>query len=356
MRAPLRSKALGALNGLLIARTKALSALDRDRRVYAALRSRFFRALWEETAKQLGATVEDLGDGYLRIERRGAATFVNQSDVMLDSRLVLKLAGHKPLVHRILAEASAPDVRYVELDLATLRTGERFLEEIDGPAVIKPAVSGSAGSGVVTGIDSPARLRRAALAASGYGTRLLLEEQIEGDSYRLLYLRGRLIDAVRRDRPHVVGDGRSTIRQLVAEENGRRRGGDVRSLHPLTVDLEMRFFLAAAGRSPGDVPAAAERVEVKRAVNQNSLFENFSVTPDVHPETVAMGARIAAALQVELAGIDMICRDVARPLSATGGVINEVNTTPGLHHHYLVANRDPSTSVAAEILEALLTR
>src|SRR5688572_32104639 len=45
---------------------------------------------------------------------------------------------------------------------------------------------------------------------------------IAGASYRLLYLEGRLIDAVRRDPPTVTGDGYSTIRRLIAHENRRR--------------------------------------------------------------------------------------------------------------------------------------
>lgn len=344
------------LGSALVARKKALALFSHKKGYYESLRSEFFRDLWEKTAEDVGAKLEDLEDGYLRFERKGATTFVNRSDVMLDSRLVLNIAGHKPLVYKILAEVGAPDVRHLTFDLSTLRAARCFLEDTGRLSVVKPAVAGSAGGGVTTSIDSGPKLRRAAIHASGFGPRLLLEEQIEGDSFRLLYLNGRLIDAIRRDRPSVVGDGRSTIRELVRKENERRMAGEVVSLHPLSIDLEMRFFLASIGRSLGDVPAESESVPLKRAVNQNSRFENFCVRNEVHPTIVDLGATIVGALGVELAGIDMITPDVTRPLTVTGGVINEVNTTPGLQHHYLVSNSGESSPVAAEILEYLLTR
>jgi len=41
-------------------------------------------------------------------------------------------------------------------------------------------------------------------------------------------------------------------------------------------------------------------------------------------------------------------------LRQSGGVINEVNTTPGLHYHYQVRNHEAMVPVAAVILRSLL--
>ena len=59
---------------------------------------------------------------------------------------------------------------------------------------------------------------------------------------------------------------------------------------------------------------------------------------------------------MHLAGVDVITPDPSRPLVESGGVINEVNGTPGLHHHYLVADPVAATRVAIPVLERLLNR
>jgi cyanophycin synthetase len=95
-------------------------------------------------------------------------------------------------------------------------------------------------------------------------------------------------------------------------------------------------------------------VDVKRVVNQNASRDNESIVGTPHPSTVELGRRIVTSLGLELASVDLLTTHVSRPLAETGGVVNEVNTTPGLHHHYLVAN--PGRAPARDVLELLLER
>ena len=62
----------------------------------------------------------------------------------------------------------------------------------------------------------------------------------------------------------------------------------------------------------------------------------------------------ARAVGVRLAGVDLITPDASLPLDAAGGVILEVNATPGLQYHYEVRDPVRATPVMAPILEALL--
>ncbi len=90
------------------------------------------------------------------------------------------------------------------------------------------------------------------------GLRLLIEHQLGGDVHRLLVLDGKLLDTVRRRRPSVVGDGRSSLRELVALENARRRDASgAEGLSLLRVDLDTALALRAQGISLGSVPLQA---------------------------------------------------------------------------------------------------
>jgi cyanophycin synthetase len=178
---------------------------------------------------------------------------------------------------------------------------------------------------------------------------------VSGESYRLLYLDGTLLDAVRRHLPRVTGDGRSTIAQLIAAENRRRaRVARWAVVDWLPVDLDCRWALRAAGWSLRSVPPAGRDVVVRRATRWGGETDNESVRAILGSALIAEGAKAAAALGVRLAGVDVITSDPRVGLQESGGVINEVNTTPGLHYHYQVRNPEAMVPVAVSILRLLL--
>jgi cyanophycin synthetase len=186
-------------------------------------------------------------------------------------------------------------------------------------------------------------------------SKTIVEQQAAGPSYRLLYIDGEFIDAVEKRPPCIVGDGRHTLAQLIRNENLRRlRGVAPLAMQPLVVDVELKRCLAGQGLAMSSVVAANKRVVVKAVVNENTAAENSSVRDRVHPDTIRRGAEIARLLRIRLAGHDVITPDISRPLAETGGVFNEVNTTPGLQHHYLIDFPDRAFPVMERLLEVLL--
>lgn len=324
---------------------------------FKALRNRYYRELWRDVADALELPLTDIGCGYLRLGRESHHTFVREAKVMLDDHLSLQIAGNKPLVHRLLTERGYAVQDYLDYRISDLSEAQRFLRESDSTCVVKPAIGGGAGHGITTKIRTAKHLRRASRWAATFGPHLLIEREVPGDSYRLLYIGGHLIDAVRRDPPAVTGDGSSSIGELMQRETSARlQSTEIAALSPLVPDLEARYHLAATGRMLRSVPDKGERVVVKTVCNQNCRNENHSVTASVHPATVADGARIARLFNLELVGVDLITPDIAKPLAEVGGVINEINTTPGIHHHYLVANPQATTHVACRIIEYILNK
>jgi cyanophycin synthetase len=206
---------------------------------------------------------------------------------------------------------------------------------------------------VTTGIGKISDLARAAAAAAVYADELLIEEQIDGDNYRLLYLDGVLIDSFVRRLPSVMGDGRSTVAELVDRANDRRLAAKAGVSQVLiSIDLDMRRTLAKQGLTLGSVPAAGRSVTLKTVVNENSGADNATATGMLCRSIVEDGARAVAALGVRFAGIDLILRDPAVPMAQSGGVVLEVNGTPNLYYHY--NKSDGSFPVAVHLLRRLL--
>lgn len=324
---------------------------------FRELRDEFYAGLWRDAAASIGARATPWKAGFTRIERDGLTTMVRQGSLMLDDHLLLDLMGNKALTLALMGEKGYATPRCQSLAIGSVAGAERFLDEIAGPVVVKPASGTGGGRGVTTGITDMQALRAAARLAARYDTDLLVEEQIGGSSYRLLYLDGQFLDAVRRDPPVVTGNGRDTIRRLVSRENDKRLDArPITALSPLRVDRDCLNTLEAQGRHPRSVLKPGERITVKTAVNENCAAANHTVIDQVHPDTVELGARLVRDLGVRLAGLDLICRDIRSPLTADNGCINEINTTPGLHHHYLVADPSRRVPVAEYVLEYMFQK
>jgi D-alanine-D-alanine ligase-like ATP-grasp enzyme len=312
-----------------------------------------YRTIWQDAAAEVGADLIDLGSGFLEVRRDGRATRVRNNLVMLDDSVTLQLALDKLLVHGLLKEKGIPIAGHVGFGAAEDSPALSFLMSRAGPCIVKPAAS-SAGYGVTGGIRSVPQFLRARLRAARIDQRLIIEEQLPGDVYRLLFLDGQLLDVVRRHPPRVVGDGRSTIEELIAKENSRRAAGPNRaSGSMLRVDLDSIFRLEEAGLTVRSVPPFGSEVVVKTVISQNSSEENETVR-EFSDGFVAEARAAVAAVGLRLGGVDAVTADPMRSMSDTGGAVIEVNGPPGFGYHYDVREPQQATRVAVPILEACL--
>jgi D-alanine-D-alanine ligase-like ATP-grasp enzyme len=313
----------------------------------------FYENMWREAAEELGGTWTRLADEMSQITLGGARTRVVHNVSEIDSPVTLAVLHDKPLTHRLMSAEQLPVPRHVAYALKGMVPAVAFLKSIGKDCVVKPAGGTGGGRGVTTGIQTLAHLSRASAAAAVYSDELLIEEQIAGDNYRLLYLDGELIDCFIRRLPRVVADGKSNVAALVRqlnEERLRNKTGVSQVL--LGVDLDMRRTLAGQGLSLRSVPPKGRIVTLKTVVNENSGADNTTATQTLCSSIVEDGARAVRVLGARFAGIDIVTRDPSVPLAQSGGVILEVNGTPNLYYHY--KKSDGPFPVAVHLLRRLL--
>ena len=108
------------------------------------------------------------------------------------------------------------------------------------------------------------------------------------------------------------------------------------------------------------VPDAGRNVLVQSAyapleknVEIRTVFDE-DATEQIGSELRDQAARAVQALGSSFAGVDVITLDPSLPLGKAGGVINEINTTPGLHHHYGLAGGRGGVAPAVRVLDRLL--
>jgi cyanophycin synthetase len=330
---------------------RRVRANARHRSALVGRRARVPDRMWREAAAELGAEVRELAPEVLEFAVGGATTRVRGQTTPFADPVSESVASDKPLAYRLLADAGLPVPEHALMSVRAVADAEAFVARVGGPCIVKPA-RGGGGAGVTGEVRTPAQLRRALVSAARFDSDVLLEHQVAGDSYRVLLLDGEVLDVIKRARPTITGDGRSTIEELMFREYATRIAADDASgLKPFVVDLDCLFTLAAAGRTIHTVLAAGEAARLKTATNFNSADESETL-PAPYPEAlIDLARRAATAVGSRLAGVDVVAADSS---AAAGAVVLEVNATPGLTHHYNVADPSSSSRIAVPILAALL--
>ena len=203
-------------------------------------------------------------------------------------------------------------------------------EDIGLPVCIKP-LDGNHGRGVFIDVKTREEAEKAYAVAVDEGSGVLVERSIPGAEHRLLVIGGKLVAASRGDTVRVIGDGKSTVRELVDTQiNSDPRRGPSES-HPLAkirMDSAVHIELSRQGLDPDSVPETGRDVLIQRNANHE-----FDVTDEVHPETAEIAALAARVVGLDIAGIDLVCEDISQPLAEQRGAIVEVNAGPGLLMH-----------------------
>ncbi len=218
------------------------------------------------------------------------------------------------------------------------------------PVVIKPQ-KGNQGKGVSVGLNSRETVEAAYDGATAYEPEVLLEKHIIGHDYRLLVVGGKLIAAARREPPKVTGDGKSTIRELVAKENRNPLRGDDHSTVLSKIPLDDIAFeiLREQGLTLDSVVGQGTVVSLRGNGNLSTGGTATDVTDEVHPDVARMAVEAATVVGLDIAGIDWVAPNVSASPKDSGGAIVEVNAAPGLRMHL-----EPSAGKGRPVGEAIV--
>ena len=223
--------------------------------------------------------------------------------------------------------------------------------DIGVPVVVKP-YDGNHGRGVFTNLMTRDEVEAAYAAAIEEGSGVIVERFVLGSEHRLLVVGGKLVAAARGETASVVGDGYSTINELIDSQlnsDPRRGAAEEFPLDIIQLDknLVSRLEVARQGFTPESVPASGREVLVIRTGNHTC-----DITDVVHPDTAAMVSLAARIVGLDIAGVDLVCEDISRPLDEQRGAIVEVNAGPGLLMHLKPANGE-ARPVGRAIVEHL---
>lgn len=289
--------------------------------------------------------------GYGANQKRIQATVTSET-----SSIGVELACDKEDTKFLLEQAE------VEVPRGEIIRREGSLEEackhVGFPLVIKP-VDGNHGRGITVNIqnyDEALVAFHAAKESSRNGV-IIVEKYITGEDYRLLVINYKLVAAAKRTPAHVIGDGKSTVQELIDEVNKdpRRGYGHENVLTQITVNDLTKNIIKDAGYTLDSVIAKDERLILKDTANLSTGGTAEDVTDILHPANIAMAERISKIIDLDICGIDVMTTDITKPLSETGGAVLEVNAGPGFRMH-LAPTKGLPRNVAGHVIDKLFPK
>lgn len=248
----------------------------------------------------------------------------------LTSAIAEGIAGNKDLTKSLLRSCGVPvpDGEVVH----SLEAAWEIAQEIGLPVVVKPR-DGNRGRGVMLNLRTREEVEAAYAIARAEDPDVIVERFIEGDEHRVLVVGGQVIAVSRGESAWVTGDGQTTVAGLIEQQinsDPRRGNADIHpleKLNPITNSV-IQGNLQRQRLTTESVPAAGQRVLI--TANGNHAIE---CTEQIHPENAFTCTLAARIIGLDIAGIDIVCQDIAQPLDAQRGAVVEVNAGPGLLMH-----------------------
>jgi cyanophycin synthetase len=305
------------------------------------------RALGPSTASLVRAA-EERGIPWLRLNEQslvqlGHGKYQQRIQATVTGRtphIAVELASDKEETNKILGALGLP-VPKQEL-VQSADAAWRAARRLGGPVVLKP-YNGNHGRGITINVSGEDEVRAGFEAAREHSRSVIVETYLAGDDHRLLVVNGELVAATRRTPGHVVGDGTSTVAQLIDVVNSdpRRGVGHEKVLTKLKLDREAELMLERAGYTADSIPKADEVVPLRSTANLSTGGTATDVTDVIHPDNRAMAERAVRAVGLDVGGVDFLSTNIAESYKSIGGGICEVNAAPGFRMHIAPSEGTP---------------
>ena len=313
--------------------------------------------LFDAIQKGLHFEILDEQDQFLKLLHKDHVEYVKNGNMTSKDNYVVPLAmANKTVTKKILADAGFPVPAGDEF--TSLEQGLAYYPLIKGKQIVVKPKSTNFGLGISI-FQEPASLdnyKKALEIAFAEDTAVLVEEFIPGTEYRFFILDGRCEAVLLRVAANVVGDGKHTIRELVAQKNANPlRGRDHRS--PLEIielgDIE-QLMLTQQGYAPDDILPEGKKVNLRRNSNISTGGDSIDVTETMDSSYQELAAAMATSMGAWACGVDLIIPDKTQPASKEKPHCTciELNFNPSMYMHTYCAE-GPGQAITPKILDKL---
>src|SRR3989344_4970682 len=253
----------------------------------------------------------------------------------MNSAFIHQISDNKRLSYELASSLSirTPKTMYVDRSMG-MEELHAFLKQY--PLVVVKPLDSYKSHGVTIGVNSMDIMPQALEHAYQESPVAIIQEQVGGEEYRFTILEGAVVSVLRRERPQVIGDGVSTVRQLVSRENSTRRDLILSdAIYPQwTVDLIGDVVMSE------DIPGIGEVRILSGATLVSKGASLYELRGDVDASYVALAERFATTVGAGFVAIDMFIVDHQVEASKGHYWFNECIASPSLKMYVSARNED----------------
>lgn len=272
--------------------------------------------------KKHGITVDDKNQ--LLIKNGKSISYANE----LNTKQSRKLSNDKVKTKQILLANGIPTPKYYQWNSSMNmdQNMQALKRKLKFPIVIKPNKSGQ-GSDVYANINSINETKYFINKILPKTSDILFEEQANGITYRILIFKDHVLSAYKKEFPFIVGDGKSTVSQLIIKLNKV-------SEKPISTDQIDYLYIKEQGYSKTSIPPKNKKIIVSYMASGTRGSDPVNVNIKyIHPENIKMFKKINRIMGLDLNGLDYMTPSLSVPYYINGNVL-ETNSAPGIEFHY----------------------
>ncbi|SDJ27346.1 acylphosphatase [Natribacillus halophilus] len=222
-----------------------------------------------------------------------------------------------------------------------------YTQTLGDPVVLKP-ISENGGKGVFADIRDAEDMRKALIHVRqelNYRD-VIVEKHVTGEEFRIFIVGHEIIGAVNRTPAHIVGDGISSIGELIDKKNKEKRGNPNLFKSAIEIDKELLNTIQSKNYTLNSIPESGHRIFLRNKSSVSMGGDPNDVTNRVTSQMKDLATKSYKSIPgLDLCGLDMIVDE-----ENDSGTIIEVNTKPMLGLH-LFPVKGSARDVTAPIID-----
>lgn len=294
-------------------------------------------------AIQMGLKVKmiDEHDQFVRLKHGDHIEYVKNGNMTSkDTYISSLIMANKTVTKKILADHGFDVPRSGEYQ--SIETAKKNYERYQNQGIVVKPKSTNYGIGISIFKQGASQesFDKALEIAFKEDDSVLVEEFIHGTEYRFFVIDKEVPAVLLRIPANVVGNGHSTVKELVAVKNQDplRGTNHLAPLEQIQLGEIEQLMLQQQGYTIDSVPEADETVYLRENSNISTGGDSIDVTDEMDDSYKVLAVQMAKAIEAKVTGIDLIIPDLTKPssLSDPGYSVIEANFNPAMHMHAFV--------------------
>lgn len=276
-------------------------------------------------------------------------------DCWLNTSLWLKIANNKELTYRISEQNDIRVPQSIYVNREEWEQNNIHIWDWTFPVITKP-VDGAHWDGIALNIYDFQQLLEW-LKHSFENTsvdRVIIQEQITWEDHRIILVGWKVKAVTKRIPPYIIWDGKSSIYELIVQENNNPLRGDWKDhdapMSLIKIDDDSSRYIQNLWYSLKSILEQDKKIYVRENANLSTGGYAIDMT-DVIDDSIKFEAeKIAQICGLWFCGVDFFCEDISQPIGLSKWAIIEINATPGIRMHHF-PSEGKSRNIAGDLLD-----